>query len=93
MQNTEDRTGGVITTKELVAAGGEEWKEDKRHLVYFNVPALSKLINFEVQRNEAAKITGGKLKGQILSNIAARKIYAALSAGRFFDLLPIIQTS
>ena len=73
-----------MTIEELIAAGGEEWKEGTQHRVYFNVPALAKLINFDVQRNEAAKITGGKLKGQTLSNIAARKVYAALSASKFF---------
>ena len=52
--------------------------------MYFNAPALAKLIDFEVQRSEAGKITAGKLKGRTLSNIAARKVYAALSAGKFF---------
>ena len=73
-----------MTIEELTAAGGEERKEDTWHRVYFNVPALAKLINFYVQRSEAGKISGGTLKGQTLSNIAARKVYAALSAGKFF---------
>jgi DNA repair protein RadC len=76
--------GGTMTIEELTAAGGEEWKEDTQHRINFNVPALSKLIHFEVQRSEAGKISGGTLKGQPLSNIAARKIYAALMAGKFF---------
>lgn len=73
-----------MTIEELKDAGGEEWQRDDKHVVVFNVQALSRLINLAVVRSETGRITGGSLDDRLLSNIAARKIYAALLAGKFF---------
>jgi len=73
-----------MTIEELKAAGGEEWQKDDKHIVVFNIQALSRLINLDVDRSNAGRITGGRLNGRTLSNITARKIYASLLAGKFF---------
>ena len=56
-----------MTIEELKAAGGEEWQNGGKHMITFNVQALSRLINLEVEHNDTGRVICGRLNGRPLS--------------------------
>lgn len=70
--------------EKLILAGGNEWKKDGKHRIYFN--DLNDLIGLEVYYYKSGNVSSAKLNGESISNSEARRIMSALGGSFYYDV-------
>lgn len=72
---------------ELVKMGGNVWKKEGYHRVYFNETELLEFIGLKCSLYNTGNIASACLNGEKISNTQARKITVGLALGKFwFDV-------
>lgn len=69
-------------TMKLIQAGGNRWRKDDYHRIYFN--DLTRWYGLELEHYNTGNISHAELDGETISNNKARKLVANLSTAKLF---------